>query len=52
MYLELRHGANELIGHLDIGAVGVIQWDELRGQVLVAVEESGKKVLGEYLERC
>jgi hypothetical protein len=40
-YLQLRHAANELVGHLDIRAAGVVQGDELGGQVLVAVEQPG-----------
>ena len=40
-YLQLRHAANELIGHLHIRAAGIVKRDKLRGQVLVAIEEPG-----------
>lgn len=38
-YLQLRHAADELIGHLHIRAAGVVEGDQLGGQVLVAIEE-------------
>ena len=40
-YLQLRHAANELIGHLHVRAAGIVERDKLRGQVLVAIEEPG-----------
>ena len=47
-YLQLGHAANELVGHLHIGAGGIVEGHELRGQVLVAIEEPdvGRKKLG------
>lgn len=40
-YLQLGHGADELIWHLHVGAAGIVEGDQLGGQVLVAVEEPG-----------
>lgn len=40
-YLQLRHTANELIGHLHVRAAGIVKRDKLGGQVLVAIEEPG-----------
>lgn len=40
-YLQLRHGADELVRHLHVRAAGVVEGDKLRGQVLVAIEEPG-----------
>lgn len=47
-YLQLRHAADELIGHLHIRAVGIVEGDKLGGQVLVAIEEPsvGREIPG------
>lgn len=46
-YLQLRHAANELIGHLHIRAAGIVKRNKLGGQVLVAIEEPdvGRKIM-------
>lgn len=38
-YLQLRHAANELVGKCHRGPAGVVEWDELRGQISVSVEQ-------------
>lgn len=40
-HLQLRHPADELVGHLHIRGAGIVKGDELGGQVLVAIEEPG-----------
>lgn len=41
VYLQLRHAADELVGHLHIRTAGIVEGDKLGSQVLVAIEEPG-----------
>lgn len=38
-YLQLWHAANQLVGHLHLRTGGIVEGHQLRGQVLVAIEE-------------
>lgn len=37
-YLQLWHAANEFIGELHLGPVGVVRRDQLRGQITIPVK--------------
>ena len=43
LYLQLWHAANELIGKCHVWFIGVVEWDELWGQISVFVEQSERE---------